>query len=133
MKTSKITNVTANGTFDSQFGKMYKFEVEFENGEYGEANCKTADQKTWLVGQTVNYELTPNANPKFAGKLKQIKENPINGSPMPSNTGLDVQSLIVRQNALTNSVGFHSFIGNKCSEKDITDTAEKFYNWVMGK
>ena len=32
-KRSAVTNVTANGTFDGQYGTLYKFEVTFANGE----------------------------------------------------------------------------------------------------
>ena len=79
MKKSKITKVTPNGSFESKFGKMYKFEVHFENGEYGDANCKAENQTTWVVGQEVSYTLTPNANPQFNGKLKKEEEGGGNG------------------------------------------------------
>ena len=33
-KKSKVNGVTANGTWDSKYGTMYKFEVSFENGTW---------------------------------------------------------------------------------------------------
>jgi hypothetical protein len=32
-KTSKVTNVAGIGTWNGQYGVMYKFEVSFENGD----------------------------------------------------------------------------------------------------
>ena len=43
-KKSKVTNVQASGTWEGKFGLMYKFEVEFENGDAGEYSSKSKDQ-----------------------------------------------------------------------------------------
>jgi hypothetical protein len=133
MKTAKITKVTGNGSFDSNFGKLYKFEVHFDNGDYGDANCKTADQKTWVEGQTVNYELTPNSNPKFNGKLTLVKDAPVMHSQPQSNpNGLNVQNLIVAQSSLSSAVEFCK--NNSLAEdRDVLDTADLFYKWVLTK
>lgn len=57
-KKSKVTKVTGNGTWDSQYGTMYRFEVEFENGDNGDYNSKSKDQQNFIVGQEALYELT---------------------------------------------------------------------------
>lgn len=57
-KKSKVTKVTGNGTWDSQYGTMYRFEVEFENGDNGDYNSKSKDQQNFIVGQEASYEIT---------------------------------------------------------------------------
>ena len=127
-KTSKIVNVTANGSFNSKHGTMYKWEVAFENGDYGDANTKTQTQTTWVIGQTVNYTSTPNGN--FNPKLAIVKENPVSNHPTVKNEG--VQRMIIAQNSITNAVNFHS--GNNPLElADVLATADKFFEWVIKK
>lgn len=57
-KKSKVTRVTGNGTWESKHGLLYKFEVEFENGDAGEYNSKSKDQTKFVVGQEAYYEIT---------------------------------------------------------------------------
>jgi hypothetical protein len=52
---SKVTQVTGNGTWNSQYGLLYKFEVHFENGEYGTYMSKSLDQNKFVVGQEATY------------------------------------------------------------------------------
>ena len=57
-KTSKVTSVAANGTFNSQYGILYKFEVNFENGDSGEYASKSQDQTKFVNGQDATYTIT---------------------------------------------------------------------------
>jgi hypothetical protein len=54
-KTSKVTRVTGNGHFDSQYGRLFKWEVSFENGDIGNAMTKAENQTTYVVGKDVTY------------------------------------------------------------------------------
>jgi hypothetical protein len=57
-KTSKVTSVASNGTFNSQYGMLYKFEVNFENGDSGEYASKSQDQTKFVNGQEATYTIT---------------------------------------------------------------------------
>lgn len=57
-KTSKVIKVTGNGTWNSQYGTMYKFEVEFANFDIGEYSSKSKDQTNFVVGQEATYDIT---------------------------------------------------------------------------
>ena len=57
MKTSKVKSVTANGTWESKFGLMYKFEYVFEDGQIINANHKTAEG-AFAIGTVLEYEIT---------------------------------------------------------------------------
>lgn len=61
-KTNKVTRVTGNGTWESKYGTMFKFEVEFANGDIGEYNSKSKDQTKFVVGQDAAYEITSKEN-----------------------------------------------------------------------
>jgi hypothetical protein len=61
-KTSKVTRVTGNGTWDSKYGTMFKFEVEFANGDIGEYNSKSKDQTKFVVDKEAAYEITSKEN-----------------------------------------------------------------------
>lgn len=127
-KKSKITKVTPNGSFNGQHGTMYKFEVHFENGDYGDANCKSVDQKTWVVGETVTYTLAPNANSKYNGKLNKIKEPETQSNNNNSNP--DRQKSIEKQCALKCAVEL--FKGGVLPDaKEVTDMAEKLNEWLI--
>jgi hypothetical protein len=57
-KRSAVTNVTANGTYNGQYGTLYKFEVTFANGDSGEYASKSADQAKFKVGVETDYTIT---------------------------------------------------------------------------
>jgi len=57
-KRSAVTNVTANGSFDGQYGTLYKFEITFANGDSGEYASKSKDQTKFAVGVETDYTIT---------------------------------------------------------------------------
>lgn len=74
MTKAVITQVQGNGTFDSQYGVMYKYHVEFDNGDLqAEATSKTSPPP-WKEGDTVWYEVTG----EFRGlaKVKISRQDP---------------------------------------------------------
>jgi hypothetical protein len=56
-KTSKVTNVAGIGTWNGQYGVMYKFEVSFENGDSGQYMSKSQEQTKFKVGQEAAYTI----------------------------------------------------------------------------
>ncbi len=57
MKTSKVKTVQGNGTWESNYGLLYKFEYLMEDGQVVNANHKTQDG-AFKPGDTVEYEIT---------------------------------------------------------------------------
>lgn len=68
MGQSKIKSIQPNGTYQSQNGLMYKFEIELEDGTSGEVSAKTEDR--WNIGDEVEYETTPS---KWGVRMKLTK------------------------------------------------------------
>ena len=132
-KTSKITLVTGTGSFNSAYGLLYKWEISFENGDFGEANTKTNPQTTWVVGKMANYTLEPNVNPAFNGKLKLIKEPHL--PPANPGTGVKneaVQKMIVAQSSISSAVEMLKG-GSQYDADNVIKVADKFFNYVMLK
>lgn len=57
-KRSAVTNVTANGSFDGQYGTLYKFEITFANGDAGEYASKSNPQTKFAVNVETDYTIT---------------------------------------------------------------------------
>jgi hypothetical protein len=72
IKTSTVKSVQANGTWEGKFGMMYKFEVEFENEDFGEYSSKTQDQTKFVEGQEMEYEFIDGHFPK----VKPVYQKP---------------------------------------------------------
>lgn len=54
-KTGKVTGVAGNGHYDGQYGRMYRFEITFDNGDYGQYLSKSQDQTKFVIGQDATY------------------------------------------------------------------------------
>ena len=78
-KRSAVTNVTANGTYNGQYGTLYKFEITFANGDSGEYASKSADQAKFKVGVETDYTIT---SKEFKDRI-YYKIAPVMAQPMP--------------------------------------------------
>ena len=127
---SVVTKVTPNGTWDGQYGLMYKFDIEFENGQGGEYLSKFENQTKFVVGKEVEYERTERG--QFV-KIKPVS----NFQPGQSSGGGfkkddNVQKMIVRQSSLKAAVDLCIAEGVYTHE-DIISRADAFVAWVYGK
>ena len=66
MKTAKlmafepsIDKDSVHKTFSASYGRLWKFIVEFDNGDKGEASS-TKQEPTWQIGEEFSYELVVN-------------------------------------------------------------------------
>ena len=90
MSASKIKSIQANGTFESQYGTMHKYECELEDGVVGEVASKQPDR--WKVGDEVEYT---KSDSNWGVKLKLNKPGMANGGrSVGSRTSPEVQKRI---------------------------------------
>tara|TARA_R110000824_G_scaffold163602_1_gene339384 strand:+ start:1172 stop:1636 length:465 start_codon:yes stop_codon:yes gene_type:complete len=73
MKKTTIKSIQANGTWESNFGLMYQFEVELEDGTVGMANSKN-QTPPYAQGSTVWYDVK--SETKYGKKLKITTSDP---------------------------------------------------------
>ena len=94
MTQAQIESIQGKGTWDGQYGTMYTFEVAFNDGTVGEANCKT-EEPPYKVGDEVWYEVKSN-NERWGKKLK-ITKNPQQGGFAPRKEDPNKDKKIIRQ------------------------------------
>jgi len=131
VKKSKVSSVQSNGTWDGNYGTMYKFEIVFQNGDVGEYSSKNKEQNKFEVGAETEYEYTGGKFPKV--KPVYAKPQFVGGGAKSFGKPDDVQIKIVRQSMLKASVDFHAINPElKPSEVDVLKTAERFVTFVNG-
>lgn len=122
----KVSNVTPQGDFESQYGHFYKWLIDFQDGFQAEYLSKTETQNKFIQGQDVDVEIsTREYNGKTINKVKPVSN--FQGQQRQSNQSSNRDELIVKQNALSNAC---NVIGEADVAK-ILEVAELFSNWVL--
>lgn len=140
---SKVTSVQANGTWESKYGLMYRFDYEFADGTSLQASHQKAEN-AFVVGTEVEYEVKKD-DPKYGksgnvGKPKEQnfaqKENQVF---VPDEKKANVQKAIIYQSAMKEAVGFHNMVGFKqgsstlSSLEQLCETAEYLAQFTIKK
>ena len=121
---SKITQIQGAGTYDSQYGMLYKFEYTFEDGQSMTANHKTQDCP-YKVGDEVEYIVKgSNAHGSY-GQVKRPDDNSGHTYKAKSN---DQKENIARSVALKAAVDIHQ--GETTEADRILSTADTFLAWL---
>ncbi len=111
----------------SQWGEFHKWNLEFEDGFSGEYLSKSEQQNKFIVGQSVDIEVTKREyNGETINKIKPAS-NFQGGGNKPQLKADNVQELIVKQNALTNAC---NIVGVDDVPK-ILEIADAFKEWVL--
>ena len=133
IKKSTPVRITGNGTWQSQYGLFYKFEIEMQNGDIGEYSSKTQDQTKFVQGQETEYQWhSRNVNGNVYHNIKPVQQefqsNRSGGGFQKSNNpDRDVQ--IVRQSSLNRATDL--CINGKIELADVLVYAEVFVNYVQ--
>ena len=126
--TSKIKEVVRTKNYTGAHGTIIYHDLVMENGDKIQLGKKTLQK----VGYELYYEIIDEGHEY--NKAKAIKPEEVNGgqaTSQPSKSGLDVQRAIIAQNALTNSVNYHSSTMVGGDTDAIIKTMEKFFNAVI--
>ena len=126
--TSKVKKVTANGTYNSKYGDLYKFEYEMEDGTILSANHKSADN-FFKEGTTVDYEIKGTKDNFSWGSVSLSEQhNPFK----PFQKDDSVQRYIVRQSSLNRAIEHLSYKDQDLMTKEnVVALAEYYTNWVL--
>jgi len=121
-----VKSVNPQGSFDSQWGTFFKFMLEFEDGMKGEYLSKSENQNKFIVGQSVDIEVTTREyNGQKINKIKPVSNFQQSNTPQSKSTYRD--ELIIKQNALTNAC---NIVGVDDVAK-ILEIADAFKEWVL--
>lgn len=122
--TSKIKEVVRTKDYTNTHGTTIYHDLVMDNGDKIQIGKKNLQK----VGFELSYEIVDEGH-EF-NKAKSIKPEEVNGGSFGApQKGGDVQRMIVAQNALTNSVNFHSQTGGDSDA--VIKTMEKFFNAVI--
>ena len=123
-KTSKVTNVQANGTWEGQYGLMYKYDVTFENGDSGEYSSKSKEQNKFVVGQDTQYNFIDGKYPK----VKPVSNfEQTSYTQKPTNTNRELA--IIRQSSLKCATDY--VIANGGDINTVIINADTLTKWVQ--
>jgi hypothetical protein len=131
IKSAKVTQVSGNGVWESQqYGKFYKFEVMFENGDSGQYMSKEENQTKFKVGMDADYTITSkDVNGKLYYTIKAAQAQKQGGwskaAPDP-----EKEARIARMSVL--KVATDIYLDNETMQIwDIIPLAQSFEHWVM--
>lgn len=124
IKKGIVKNVQPNGTWEGQYGLMYKFEVTIGD-DTGQTMSKS-EQCKFIVGQETEYEFVDGKYPK----IKSVSNFQQNGSAQANTSNnADRETLIVRQSTLKCATDF--VCNNGGTPADVVEIAELFSDWVL--
>ena len=139
MKKSKVIGVQSTGEWNG----MFKFEIDFENGDGGTYFCKAQAnaEKNFPIGEEVEYEITPSgrgykvkplnyAGASSAGKQFTPSSKPTTSAPAYGQKSPETETRIARMNALTNAVNWASAKGVQ-HEQEILLIADSFHDFIV--
>lgn len=130
MNQSRILSITGNGTYNGNYGMMYKYEMNLENGNCGEYMSKSytsIENLPFKVGDVIEYEFQDGDFPKIKKPRKydpnfkgfQGKNNP--------KTALE----IARQSSLQRSLEYLTHNKTNFEPKEVITLADYFADFVI--
>lgn len=80
-KKAKVTKCDFTKSFETKYGELHGFAVEFDNGDSGFYTSKSKDQNNFVVGQEADYEIkeTKGQSGKPYNKIAPHRENTFGG------------------------------------------------------
>ena len=130
IKKSKVASVQANGSWEGNYGLMYKWEISMDNGDTGQYMSISEQQSKFTVGEEAEYEYHGGQYPKIK---PHSSFNASQGAPKSFNSSgvgnPKVQEYIIAQSSLKAAVDYCNVNGGDVAK--VIDTAEIFKNWVL--
>jgi hypothetical protein len=125
-KTATITEIEAVKPWESKYGTMYGFDIVLDNGDEGQVNKKSSD--ALKVGDTITYNITPS---DYGNKIKEVFENRGGKTSRGFNGSKASFALSYAKDIAVASIAASGNVPANTT-KQVTDTAEKFYQWRRG-
>lgn len=122
MENQKVKSVKFKNKFDTQYGKFYNFDLEFENGLVGVYASKSNPQTKFIVGQNIDIEVKSD---NYGNKIKpvQLQQSGFNKKPYDPAADNFRQALIVAQSSITKVVEL--VIAEKVKMEDLQKVTDR--------
>jgi hypothetical protein len=132
-KTSKVTQVAGVGSWNGQYGIMYKFEVSFENGDMGQYLSKSIDQNKFKQGVDATYTIEGkefNGQTFYTVKPVMAQQQAFQGGGKPAYVkDPETDKRITRMSVLKGAIDLA--VAGEIKIHDITKVAQIFERYVM--
>ncbi len=131
-KTSKVTQVSGVGSWNGQYGLMYKFEVSFENGDMGQYLSKSVDQTKFQKGVDATYTIEGkefNGNTFYTVKPVMAQQQAFQGGKPAYQKDPETDKRITRMSVLKGAIDLA--VAGEIKIHDITKVAQIFERYVM--
>lgn len=126
---SKVKNVQGAGTWDSQYGTLYSFDYEFEDGTVLRANHKTENH--FNVGDEVEYKITKENEFGKSGKVSKPQQQKPAGYKGGYNGGGKGSQASFALAYAKDWAGFYISKGVDKTPSDVLEAAEVFNKWLQ--
>lgn len=128
IKKSKVKSVQPNGTWQGNYGLMYLWEIEMENGDTGQYMSKAEQQNKFTVGVDVEYQWKDGQYPKIKPNTTHISTTAPNSYNNASKADPRAES-IVSQSSLKAAIDYCNVHGGDVAR--VLDIADTFKKWVL--
>jgi hypothetical protein len=129
IKKSKVKSVQPTGTWQGNYGLMYLWEIEMENGDTGQYMSKAEQQSKFTVGVEAEYEWKDGQYPKIK---PHSSFNAPQGAPKSFNNASKDDpraESIVSQSSLKAAIDYCNVNGGDIAR--VLDIADTFKKWVL--
>jgi hypothetical protein len=131
-KTSKVTQVAGVGSWNGQYGIMYKFEVSFENGDSGQYMSKSQEQTKFKQGVDATYTIEGkefNGQTFYTVKPVMAQQQAFQGGKPAYQKDPETEKRITRMSVL--KVAGDLVVHGHVKLHDLTKVAQIFERYVM--
>lgn len=124
MAKAKITNVVANGSYESKYGTMYKFNYTFDDGITLSSQHKDAS-KAFKIGDEVEYEVKGENTYGKYGSVQKPQEEYSSGKSYSKGNLSSFALSYAKDLAVA-----HISQGLQPTPNQVCEDAEVFLNWL---
>lgn len=126
---SKVKSVKFNREWDGTHGKIFYFDIEFDNGNKGQFSTNKREQTKFKEGEEVDYiekSKTKNGTPIYD---KEKVDQPFNKSNYNDPIANKKMAMSVAQSAAGE---MYSKLGKVIKKNDnVQNVAKMFYDWII--
>ena len=122
MEKQKVKSVKFKNEWDSNYGKFFNFDIEFEGGLTGVYASKTNPQKSFIVGEEKEFTVESS---QYGNKIKPVQQQQQGFNKKPYDPVADNfrQALIVAQSSITKVVEL--VIAEKVKMEDLQKVTDR--------
>jgi hypothetical protein len=136
IKVSKIISCTFSRTWNGPNGPVHYYDLNLENGDYGNIGVKELNSSKISVGETLSYTIEQKGEykgkPQFNIKAAQqpTMAGTFSGKNASTSNSKETDDRIARSVAIREAVALHAGLGLSALPYDVVNTAMYFEHYI---